>query len=175
MSARGRAPATAAEVRALRLRADHESHLRAALALAAAHPSEPAARVEAALALDHAGDRRAAARHYDAAWQLGVATPDRRAFLVSYAAALRDIGRGDQAVVLLSEELAREPHYLPYAAFLALALHAERHHDAAMATLLGALLDAAERCAEAGAAHPLDGQQRALGAHYNALLDAPAR
>jgi predicted Zn-dependent protease len=158
-----------ARMAALRAAGQHDEHLAAALALAARHPSAAVARLEAAFALDRAGDEAAAIRHYDAAWQLGVPDDRRRRFVVGYGSTLRNVGRVDEAVVLLTEEVVRDPDYPPFSAFLALALHSAGHGGAALATMLSCLLDVAAR-AGAGA-HPLDGYQRALGDYYRELVD----
>ena len=61
------------------------------------------ARIAAAFAADRIGDERAAIVHYDAAWALGVPEDVRRRFLVGYGSTLRNVGRADDAVALLSE------------------------------------------------------------------------
>ena len=168
--------AEASRLRALRQRGDHQDHLPAALALAARAPSDVEARIEAAFGLDRAGDEAAAVRHYDAAWQLGVPEPLRRRFVVGYGSTLRNVGRADEAVVLLTEELARDPGYAAYTAFLSLALHSAGHAAAALATMLGCVLDLAERATghPDAAGHPLDGFERALGEYYQELLQTAA-
>jgi predicted Zn-dependent protease len=157
--------------RLIRLRLDrrHDEHLAAALELAARRPSSVRVRIEAAYALDRNGDEPAAIRHYDAAWQLGVPDELRRAFVVGYGSTLRNVGRAEEAVVVLTEEIARDPDYPPLAAFLALALHSSGHRSAALATMLGCLLDVTRK--HAGAVHPLDGYQRALSDYTRELLD----
>jgi len=157
--------------RVIRLRLDrrHDEHLAAALELAAQRSSSVLVRIEAAYALDRKGDEHAAIRHYDAAWQLGVPDDLRRTFVVGYGSTLRNVGRAEEAVVILTEEVARDPDYPPLAAFLALALHSSGHRSAALATMLGCLLDVTHK--HAGAVHPLDGYQRALGDYYRELLD----
>ncbi len=151
---------------------NEDERLTAALEAAAAQPSDVRARVEAAFALDRCGDEHGAIRHYDAAWQLGVPAELRRRFVVGYGSTLRNVGRVDEAVVLLTEEVAGDPDYPPFSAFLALALHSSGHGAAALATMLGCLLDVSGRAG--GAAHPLDGYQRALGEYYRALIDESA-
>lgn len=157
--------------RVIRLRLDrrYDEHLAAAQELAAQRPSSVLVRIEAAYALDRDGDERAAIRHYDAAWQLGVPDDLRRTFVVGYGSTLRNVGRAEEAVVVLTEEVARDPAYPPLAAFLALALHSAGHRSAALATMLGCLLDVTHQ--HAGAVHPLDGYQRALGDYYRELID----
>lgn len=159
------------ELAALKAAGDDEAHLAAALALAARWPSEPVARIEAAYALDRCGDETAAVRHYDAAWQLGVPDERRRRFVVGYGSTLRNVGRTDEAIVLLTEEVSRDPDYPALSAFLSLALHSSGHRSAALATMLGCLLDVSAR---GGSANPLDGYQRALGEYYRELIDESA-
>lgn len=152
-------------VTALRRAGKSEEHRDAALALAAKWPSEVRARIEAAYALDRLGDEKGAVRHYDAAWRMGVPEELRQRFVIGYGSTLRNAGRAEEAVVLLTEEMERAPGYPPHAAFLALALHSAGHGSAALATMLGCLLDVAR----GGAA--LDGYERALGEYYRELVD----
>lgn len=174
MSERGKRDEFAAaldELASLKAAGDDEAHLAAALALAARWPSEPVARIEAAYALDRCGDEIAAVRHYDAAWQLGVPADRRRRFVVGYGSTLRNVGRSEEAIVLLTDEVSRDPDYPALSAFLALALHSSGHGSAALATMLGCVLDVAAR---ATSGNPLDGYQRALGDYYRELIDESA-
>lgn len=159
-----------ADLRRLRAEGQHEAHLAAATALAARTPSDPEVRLEAAFALDRAGDEHGAIRHYDAAWQLGVPEALRRRVIVGYGSTLRNVGRCDEAIALYSAELERDPSYPPYTAFLALALHSAGHPSAALATMLGCALELADRAGADG--NPFDGYQRALGEYYAELLAA---
>ncbi|MEZ4360928.1 MAG: tetratricopeptide repeat protein [Kofleriaceae bacterium] len=170
-------PLDAEQVRALRVAGRHDEHLPAALELVAARPSDFAAQREAAFACDFAGDEHQAVRHYDAAWQLGCPPSERRRLLTGYASTLRNVGRVDEAIALLSEAQASDPGYLPHLVFLSLALHSGGHQAAALATMLGGLLDLAERCAAAdpSAPHPLDRYQRAITAYWRELLDQGTR
>ena len=95
----------------------------------------------------------------------------RRRFVVGYGSTLRNVGRSDEAIVLLTEEVSRDPGYPALSAFLALALHSAGHRGAALATMLGCLLDVADR--DSGD-NPLDGYQRALGDYYRELIDESA-
>lgn len=158
------------DVRRLREEGRHDEHLAAATALAARAPSDPQARLEAAFALDRAGDEHAAIRHYDAAWQLGVPAELRRRAIVGYGSTLRNVGRCDEAIALYGSERERDPSYPPYTAFLALALHSAGHTNAALATMLACALEVADDARTSG--HPFDGYQRALGEYYAELLDA---
>jgi tetratricopeptide (TPR) repeat protein len=122
-----------------------------------------AAEIAAAYACDRRGDERAAIRHYDRAWSLGVPDDERRHFLVGYGSTLRNVGRAEEAVAILGEAALADPDYAPLRAFLALALLSAGHPRAAVATLLGVALDTARDGA-------LDGYQRALGEYFRELL-----
>jgi tetratricopeptide (TPR) repeat protein len=134
------------------------------LARAAAEPSDVEARIAAAFACDRVGREREAALHYDAAWALGVPADRRRRFLVGYGSTLRNVGRLEESVAILGEAVAADPDYAPFKVFLALALHSSAQHAAAVATLLGALLDL-----DGGGS--LDGLERAVGEYQKELLE----
>jgi len=134
------------------------------LARADDQPTDVDARMAAAYALDRAARVDEAIVHYDAAWRLGVPDDRRPRFLVGYGAALRTVGRLEEAVALLGEASTASPAYPPYKAFLALALHSAGERTAALATMMDVLLDVA-----AGAS--LDGYEHALADHQRELLD----
>lgn len=113
--------------------------------------------------LDREGNERAAIRYYDEAYRLGVPADQRRRFLVGYGSTLRNVKRVDDAVGILAQALADDPAYAAYAPFLALALLDAGHPRAALATMLGSLLDVARPGA-------LDGYERALGEYHQELL-----
>lgn len=115
-----------------------------------------------AYALDREGREREAIVHYERAWALGVPEPERRRFLVGFGSTLRNVGRADDAVALLTEAVAADPDYPALHAFLALALLSAGHPKAALATMLGVALDVG------GAA--FDGYDRALTAYHQELL-----
>lgn len=142
-----------------------EEHREAAVALAAAHPEDGAAQLEAACAWDRAGEERRALRLYEAAYGLGVPAGERRRLIVGYGSTLRNVGRCDDAVGLLAEAAASDP-FPAYTAFLALALMDAGHGRAALATMLGCALDAARPEAFAG-------YERALGEYQRGLLGVP--
>ena len=119
--------------------------------------------IAAAYALDRAGDEHGAIKHYDAAWTLGVPADQEKKFLVGYGSTLRNVGRADQAVAILAAAVENHPDYPALAAFLGLALADAGHPRAALATLLGVILDL-----EAGR---LDGFHRALAEYQRELLD----
>jgi len=126
-------------------------------------PGDVFAQIAAAYACDREGAEHDAARYYDRAWRLGVPAAERRRFLVGYGSTLRNVGRADEAVVILGDAATDDPDYPATRAFLALALMSAGHPREAVATMLGVLLDVAP----AGA---LDGYERALGDYYGELL-----
>ena len=121
--------------------------------------------IAAAYAADREGRERDAIRFYDEAYRLGVPVEQRRRFLVGYGSTLRNVGRADDAVGILGAAIADDPGYAAYAPFLALALLDAGHPKAAIATLLGGLLDVAPQGS-------LDGYERALGEYHSELLAA---
>jgi tetratricopeptide (TPR) repeat protein len=120
--------------------------------------------IRKAYANDAAGDERAAIRFYDAAYRLGVPDDQRKRFLVGYGSTLRNVGRAEEAVAILAQAVADDPDYPAFGAFLALALADAGHPEAALATMLGCVLDVAP-------AGVLDGYERALGEYHRELLD----
>jgi tetratricopeptide (TPR) repeat protein len=118
--------------------------------------------IAAAYACDRDGRERDAILHYDRAWSLGVPEPQRRHFLVGFGSTLRNVGRADEAVALLTEAIAADPDYPAFRAFLALALHSSGHPKAALATLLGLALDLSPAA--------FDGYDRALTEYHHELL-----
>lgn len=120
--------------------------------------------IKAAYALDKAGDERGAVLHYDQAWKLGVPADVENHFLVGYGSTLRNVGRFDDAVAILGDAVAKYPGYPALQAFLALALLDAGHPKAAMAAMLGVVLDV-----HAGT---LDGYDRALVEYHAELLKA---
>ena len=121
--------------------------------------------IAAAYAADREGRERDAIRFYDEAYRLGVPADQRRRFLVGYGSTLRNVGRADDAVGVLGAAIAEDPDYAAYAPFLAFALLDAGHAKAAVATLLGSVLDVAPPGS-------LDGYERALGEYHAALLES---
>ena len=117
--------------------------------------------------LDREGRERDAIRYYDEAYRLGVPEAQRRRFLVGYGSTLRNVKRVDDAVAILAEAVAADPEYPAYAPFLALALLDAGHAKAALATMLGCVLDVAPPGS-------LDGYERALGEYHAELLSDEA-
>jgi tetratricopeptide (TPR) repeat protein len=121
------------------------------------------AAMQQAYALDRAGDERGAIVHYDRAFRLGVPDAERKRFLVGYGSTLRNVGRVDEAVAVLAEAVRSYPDYPALQAFLALALSAAGQPHAALATMLGVVLDLSH-------AGQLDGYDRALAEYHDELL-----
>ncbi len=124
-----------------------------------------AALIAAAYEHDRRGDERGAIRYYERAWARGVPEAERRGFLVGFGSTLRNVGRADDAVALLAAAVAADPGYPPLRAFLSLALFSSGHPRAALAAMLGVVLDVAGPGA-------LDGYDRALGDYHQELLEA---
>jgi predicted Zn-dependent protease len=139
-----------------------------ARALAAAHPTEVAAQIEAAYTCDRHGEESDAIGYYDAAWKLGVPSADRTKFVVGYGSTLRNVGRIAESIERLQEAIAELPEVAALPAFLALSLHSAGRHDEAMV----AALDAVLRTNAATSA--LDGYERALS-HYRDEIDGARR
>jgi tetratricopeptide (TPR) repeat protein len=110
-------------------------------ALVADRPNDdPVAVFEAASARDFAGRESEAEPLYRRAIELGLPEPRRAQAFIQLASTLRNLGRADESVALLTRELVEHPEReLADAAraFLALALHdAERPTDALRTALL---------------------------------------
>jgi tetratricopeptide (TPR) repeat protein len=119
--------------------------------------------IAAAYACDRAGREREAIVHYDRAWALGVPEAERPGFLVGYGSTLRNVGRADDAVALLSEAVQHYPDQAALRAFLSLALFSAGHPRAALAAMLGVALDVARPGA-------LGGYEPALNEYHQDLL-----
>src|SRR5689334_16091950 len=99
--------------------------------------------IAAAYACDREGRELDAIVHYERAFALGVPDAERRGFLVGFGSTLRNVGRADDAVAVLTDALQKDPGYAPFQAFLALALLSAGHPKAAVAAMLGVVLDLA--------------------------------
>lgn len=121
--------------------------------------------IHAAYGHDRSGDSRAAIRHYDAAWNLGIPEGEQRRFIVGYGSTLRNVGRPDEAVTVLAEAANYDPDYPPFSAFLALALFSAGRPRAALATMLSVALDTR-------GADVFDGYDQALHWYHDELLRA---
>ena len=105
-------------------------------------PHDPRAAFEKAGARDYAGNETDAEPLYRHALALGLAEPYRAQAVIQLASTLRNLGRADESVTLLQEELAQHPdHELAGAAraFLALALVSRGDAAAGAAVALTAL------------------------------------
>lgn len=116
-----------------------------------------------AYAHDKEGREREAARYYDQAFAMGVPEAMRKRFLVGYGSTLRNVGRADDAVGVLSQAVIDYPEYPALRAFLALALLDAGHPKAAVAAMLGVALDVAREGA-------FEGYDRALSEYHQLLL-----
>lgn len=116
-----------------------------------------------AYAHDKEGREREAVRYYDQAYGMGVPEPMRKRFLVGYGSTLRNVGRADDAVGVLSQAVIDYPDYPALKAFLALALLDAGHPKAAVAAMLGVALDVAKD-------NVFEGYQRALSEYHQLLL-----
>lgn len=109
--------------------------------LTAERPDDAVAAFQLAGALDSTGDEREAAEHYRRAFDAGLPGALLRPATVQYASTLRNLGRADDAVLLLSTERDRVSDELDDAvrAFLALALVDAGRPTEAAGVALGAL------------------------------------
>jgi predicted Zn-dependent protease len=87
---------------------------------------------------------------------------DEHGAIVFYGSTLRNVGRIDDAVGVLAEAVRTYPDYPALQAFLALALSAAGQPHAALATMLGVVLDLGHGS--------LDGYDRALAEYHDELL-----
>lgn len=142
---------------------DEAAKVAAAKARAAAHPGDVEAQIEAAYTCDRWGTEEDAIVYYDRAWRLGVPEARRKRFLVGYGSTMRNVGRAEEAIVVLGEAIQQYPDYPALRAFLALALLSAGHAKEALATMLGVTLDVAGEGA-------FDGYERALHYYYQELI-----
>jgi tetratricopeptide (TPR) repeat protein len=112
---------------------------------------------------DNEGREREAVHYYDQAYQLGVPADARKRFLVGYGSTLRNVGRTDDAVGVLSQAVIDYPDYPALRAFLSLALLDAGHPKAAVAAMLGVALDIARPGV-------FEGYERALSEYHQLLL-----
>lgn len=119
---------------------DNEAETVAAItALAAERPDDPVALFELAGAHDYSGAEAAAEPLYRRALSAGLDEPYHGRAVIQLASTLRNLGRLDEAVELLSGFDGDHPLHDAASAFLALALHSRGDHGAALATALAAL------------------------------------
>ncbi|MBT8492255.1 MAG: tetratricopeptide repeat protein [Deltaproteobacteria bacterium] len=134
-------PARLAEIRELRADGKSGQYVTEACRLADTARAHAGAQLEAAYACDEVGDDQRAVDYFDSAWQLGVPDEEHARAVTTYGALLKNLGRIDEAVAILGEALLRHPSYPPVKAMLALALHAGKFHNAAMATAVELVLE----------------------------------
>ena len=120
-----------------------------------------------AYAHDTEGREREAVRYYDQAFAMGVPEAMRKRFLVGYGSTLRNVGRTDDAVGVLSQAVVDYPDFPALRAFLSLALLDAGHAKAAVAAMLGVALDTARDGV-------FEGYERALTEYHHVLLDEVA-
>ncbi|MFC7562940.1 tetratricopeptide repeat protein [Actinomadura namibiensis] len=109
--------------------------------LAAERPGDALAEYELASALDSTGDEARAAEHYERAFAAGLPACLRRPATIQYASTLRNLGRFEESVALLTAERDAGSDELDgaVAAFLALALTSAGRERQAVGVALGAL------------------------------------
>lgn len=105
-----------------------------------ATPEDVGLQIEAAYALDSAGDEKCAAAYYDRAFKLGVPEKDRVEFLLGYGSTLKNVGRLDQSNEVLRSAIAEAPNDPALPVFLALTQHARSKSGAAIAGLIRHIL-----------------------------------
>ncbi|MCJ1694181.1 tetratricopeptide repeat protein [Rathayibacter caricis] len=124
-----------------RLHADGDDVVERMRVLVARYPgTDGRARFELAGALDSAGHEAEAAAEYEGALALGLDEERQAQLSIQYASTLRNLGRHDEAVAVLS---AAAPHPSVGAArevFLALALHSAGRPEEALRTALEAIV-----------------------------------
>ncbi len=121
--------------------------------------------IQAAYACDRAGLEEDAIVFYDRAWQLGVPAEQKRHFLVGYGSTLRNVGRVDESIRVLSSALGEDAQYAPLNAFLAISLHDAGRFRESMAAALTALADAS-------GGDGIDGFERAIRHYATEFRDA---
>lgn len=95
--------------------------------------------IQAAYACDREGAEARAVVFYDRAWALGVPEDTRAQFVVCYGSTLRNVGRLEDAIKLLSDHIQQAPAYMPSRIFHALALFDQGSFEQAAYTLLEGL------------------------------------
>ena len=96
--------------------------------------------IAAAYALDRAGREAEAVVHYDAAYRMGGPASDRGGFLLGYGSTLRNVGRLEESLAVLTAATVELPDDQALRCFLALTLHSLGRHAEAMATMLDVAL-----------------------------------
>lgn len=102
--------------------------------------TDPRGPFELGGAYDSAGFEHEAAAHYARAIELEIAGNSREQLDIQYASTLRNLGRTDEAILLLQRTPANAELADERRAFLALALHSAGRADEAVATAIEALI-----------------------------------
>lgn len=98
------------------------------------------AQIAAAYACDRDGREHEAVVYYERAHALGGPKRGRAQFLLGYGSTLRNVGRVEESLAILSDAVRAYPRDRALRIFLALALHSSRRHGEAMASLLRIIL-----------------------------------
>ncbi len=105
------------------------------------YPDSARANFELAGVLDSQGQEGAAIPYYERAISLGGLSRDLHAYgLIQLGSSLRNVGRAEEAVTLLTEAERRFPEQWAGSLFLALALHSAGRAEEALATVMRATL-----------------------------------
>jgi len=118
----------------------NEEAFRHAVALARKFPEDVRAQIAAAYASDRNDCEQEAIIHYDLAFKMKIPDQERAGFLLGYGSTLRNVGRTQEAVEILSEANRLFPTDASILAFLALAMYSSGRHTEAIATMLNAAL-----------------------------------
>ena len=132
-----------ATITKLRDAGNHEGAYTHAMALVKKFPADVRAQMASAYACDRTDREHEAVTYYDTAYRMGIPDNDRAGFLLGYGSTLRNVGRTTESLEVLREASRLFPKDAAIVAFLALALHAAKRNDEAMATMLRAALMAA--------------------------------
>jgi tetratricopeptide (TPR) repeat protein len=123
-------------------------------------PNNALVEFELAGAYDFAGFEAEAIPHYRRAMKLGLPDDELARAYLQLGSSLRNVGEFDDAVQLLTEGCAKFPEHRALKVFLAFAQHSASKPQAALVTLLDALLTDADK---------LDGYSRAIGYYTDEL------
>ena len=118
---------------------DVDERIAVAAALGARFPSDARVLYERAGTFDSGGRAAEAVPLYEAALRAGLREPFRHRCQVQLASALRNLGRHEEALTVITAAAADQPDSLGTAAFLALARHDAGRSTAALQGLLSAI------------------------------------
>lgn len=148
--------------RACLLEGEAEAGLRWFREAALVHADDAHAWFEYAGAFDYLGREAEAEQPYLRAKTLGLSPEEQPRWHVQYGSTLRNLGRHDEALAVLSEGCERFPRHLALRLFRSLALHSAGRHGEALAACLETTLQAVDP-------QQLDGYDAALGEYAGAL------